>query len=413
MTDHKATDKSLKLFVIAGEHSGDMHAANMVRAIQRLHPRTRVLAIGGPELEEAGARVIQNIVKDLAIIGVFAVIPKLPKILRLFRTTREAIQKFRPDALILVDYPGFNIRMAEWAHREGIRVIWYISPQVWAWKRGRLAKLKRVVDKMMVVFPFEVSLYKEEDVDVEHVGHPLFDVIHVRRSREEICSQFGLDPARPFITIVPGSRKKEVKAFLPILLAGAQRYREMDPSAQFAIIVAPTIPRSRIDRIIRDAALDFEPFVIEGSQEDRFAMRGWSDFSWVKSGTSTLEAAILGSPMLIVYRVNFMTWFVGKQIFTIGHVGLPNIVAGDRIVPELLQDEFTPRHLAEKTRHYLGNPEEYARMKQDLAEVRQKLGEQGAADNAARVVIEACGLEPSEAAAHDASASVPESPVRP
>lgn len=386
--------KPLRLFLIAGEHSGDIHAANMVRALKRLHPDVRAQGIGGPEMKEAGVRLHRDIVRDLAIIGVIAVIQKLPQIRELFAITKNALIKAKPDALILVDYPGFNIRIAEWANRRGIRVVWYISPQVWAWHRSRLYKLARIVDKMLVVFPFEVGLYREEGVDVEHVGHPLFDVIRVDSTRQEVCEANGLDPDRPVVSIVPGSRKKEVAGFLPILLEGARRYHEMDPQAQFAIILAPTISRVRVRQAIEKAELTFPVAVVS---EDRYSMRKHSDFSWVKSGTSTLEAAILGTPCLIVYKVNFLTWVIGKQIFTIGHIGLPNIIAGDRIVPELLQDEFTPRNLAEKTRHYLGNPEAYARMVEDLDEVRDRLGGPGAAQNAARAVLAACGVEPEPA----------------
>lgn len=383
-------DEPLKLFVIAGEHSGDLHASNMVRAIRRLHPDTRVWGIGGPEMEAAGVKLLANIVDELAIIGFFAVIQKLPQIKQLFDMTKNALEKTKPDALILVDYPGFNIRIADWAKQRGTRIVWYISPQIWAWKKNRLHKLKRIVDKMLVVFPFETGIYAEEGVDVKHVGHPLFDVIKTTLTREEVCTANGLDPRRPVISIVPGSRRKEVKAFLPILLEGARRYQEMEPEAQFAIIRAPTIARWRIEKAIERAGLPTPPAIVE---DNRFDMRWASDFSWVKSGTSTLEAAILGSPMLIVYRVNFITWVIGKQIFTIGQVGLPNIVAGDRIVPELLQDEFTPRNLAEKTHYYLTNTDAYERMREDLDAVREKLGGVGAAENAAREVLSTCGVE--------------------
>jgi lipid-A-disaccharide synthase len=234
-----------------------------------------------------------------------------------------------------------------------------------------------------------VGLYREENVDVVHVGHPLFDVIKVDKTREEVCKSFGFDPARPLIGIIPGSRRKEVKQFLPIMLEGMRRYHEMDPQAQFVIIRASTIEMEMIQNTLDAANLEFEPAIID---KDRYNLRAACDFSWVKSGTSTLEAAILGTPMLIVYRVNYMTWMIGKQIFTIGHIGLPNIIAGDRIVPELLQDEFTPRNLAEKTFHYLNNREEYTRMVQDLNNVRKRLGGPGASEKAARAVLETCGI---------------------
>lgn len=382
-------DRPLKLFLIAGESSGDIHGANLFRGIKRLHPNVQAYGLGGPLMQEAGVKLKANIVEDLAIIGFVGVLTNFPEIRRLFMNTVAFLRKFRPDAIVLVDYPGFNIRIAERAKRLGIPVVWYISPQIWAWHRSRLYTLARVVDRMIVIFPFEVGLYREENVDVVHVGHPLFDVIEADMSREEVCREFGLDTHRPLIGLVPGSRRKEVKTFLPIMLEGARRYHEIDPSAQFVIVRASTIGEEYLRKIIDRADLEFAPSIVD---RHRYSTRRACDFSWVKSGTSTLEAAILGTPMLIVYRVNALTWMIGKQVFTIGHVGLPNIVAGDRVVPELLQDEFTPRNLAEKTHHYLTNDEAYQRMVNDLADVRHKLGGPGASVRAAAAVLETCGI---------------------
>ncbi|MCB2155692.1 lipid-A-disaccharide synthase [bacterium] len=386
--------REIRLFVIAGENSGDIHAANLFRGLKRIYPRFRAWGLGGPQMESVGVKLRANIVEDLAIIGIVGVITNFPEIRRLFNDTVRFLERKRPDAILLVDYPGFNIRIAREAKRLGIPVIWYISPQIWAWHRSRLYTLAKLVDKMIVIFPFEVGLYKEENVDVVHVGHPLFDLVKIDMTREEVCAEFGLDPNRPIISIVPGSRRKEVDHFLQLLLEGAQRYHEMVPDTQFVIIRATTIAREQLEKVINRVELDFEPVIVDRL---RYNMRNWSDFSWVKSGTSTLEAAILAAPMLIVYRVNFLTWVIGKQVFSIGHIGLPNIVAGDRIVPELLQDEFTPRNLAEKTHFYMTNKQAYDEMVADLAEVRDKLGGPGASEKAARAVLEVCGVDPIEA----------------
>ncbi|MDK2971532.1 MAG: lipid-A-disaccharide synthase [Candidatus Sumerlaeota bacterium] len=385
MTPTPENERPIKLFVIAGENSGDVHGSNLFKALFRKDPTIRAYGLGGPLLDEVGVKLKANIVEDLAIIGFVGVVTNFPEIRRLFYNTVHFLDKFRPDALVLVDYPGFNIRIAEKAKNLGIPVIWYISPQIWAWHRSRLYKLARIVDRMIVIFPFEVGLYREEGVDVVHVGHPLFDVIKVDLTREQVCAEFGLDASRPLIGLIPGSRRKEVRQFLPIMLEGVKRYHEIDPQAQFVIVQATTISDDTIESAIARAELDFKPLVVNRL---RYSVRNSCDFSWVKSGTSTLEAAILGTPMLIVYRVNSLTWLIGKQVFTIGHIGLPNIVAGDRIVPELLQDEFTPRNLAEKTHHYLSNPDEYARMVSDLQDVKEKLGGDGASDRAADAVLE-------------------------
>ncbi len=392
------TDKPLRLFMIAGEESGDMHGSNLVKGLLHLYPKTKITGLGGKRMEKAGVRLIRNIVEHLAIVGIIPVLLNIREISELLNTCDRFLRDKKPDGVILVDYPGFNLRIAEKAKKYGIPVIWYISPQIWAWHHDRLYKLAKYVTRMMVVFPFEVPLYKEENVDVVHVGHPLFDVIEVIKSREEICAEFGLDPTKPIITMIPGSRDKEVKSFLPILLQGALRYHEMDSEAQFVIIRASTIPEYVITERIEKYARSLQIRIVD---RYRYDMRMAGDFSWVKSGTSTLEAAILGTPMVIVYRVNALTWMIGKQIFTIGYIGLPNIVAGDRIVPELLQDEFTPLNLAEKTHRFLSRPELYDEMTTDLNFVKNKLRgledvetEKQVAMKAAEAVLETFGRTP-------------------
>lgn len=385
--------RELNLFLIAGENSGDIHGANMLRALTRMYPNVKAVGLGGPQLESAGMELRYPMVKELAITGLMGVARNFKKIRRVFLDTEEYLRKHRPDALILIDYPGFNLRMAERAKRLGIPVIWYISPQIWAWHRERIHTLARVVDHMIVIFPFEHGLYKARNVQVSYVGHPLFDLIKIDQTKEEVYTQFGLDPERNLITIVPGSRKREVQDFLEIMLSGARRYHESHPETQFALIRATTIDSDMIDKIIEKARLPFEVKVIDRC---RYNLRQHADFSWVKSGTSTLEAAILGAPHLIVYKVNWLTWVIGKQLFTISFIGLPNIVAGTLIVPELLQDEFTPLNLAEQTAFYMDNREEYGRMVADLGRVKDRLGGPGASIKAARAVLSVFGIYPPE-----------------
>ena len=381
--------RELNLFFISGENSGDLHGSNLLRALKRLHPNVKVTGLGGPLLKAAGMNLRYNMVKELAIIGIMGVLKNFRLIRRIFLETEAYLKKHRPDAIVLIDYAGFNIRMAERAKRLGIPVIWYISPQIWAWHKERIRILARVVDLMLVIFPFEVGLYRSKGVDVVHVGHPLFDVIRVDKSREEAFAHYGLDPEKPLITLVPGSRKREVTDFLGIMLGGARRYREMHPDTQFALIKATSIDRDILEGIINRENLPFPVTIIE---ELRYEIRSYADFSWVKSGTSTLEAAIIGAPHLIVYKVNFATWVIGKQLFTISFIGLPNIVAGSLIVPELLQDEFTPLNLAEQTSFYMDNPREYRRMVKDLGKVKEALGEPGASEKAARAILENLGI---------------------
>jgi lipid-A-disaccharide synthase len=381
--DPKAA-KPLHLFIIAGENSGDIHGSNMLRALKRRHPNIRAVGLGGPQLQAAGMELRTNMVRNLAIIGIAGVIRNFWTIRRIFLDTEAYLQEHKPDAIILIDYAGFNIRMAERAKKLGIPVIWYVSPQIWAWHKERIHVLARVVDLMIVIFPFEVGLYRNKGLRVRHVGHPLFDLIHIDQTKQEVYEAFGFDLNRPLITIVPGSRKREVQDFLRIMLQGAARYREWHPETQFAVIRATTIDPEMIEGIIEQEALPFEVKVVD---KLRYNLRQHADFSWVKSGTSTLEAAILGAPHLIVYKVNFLTWVIGKKLFTISFIGLPNIVAGSLIVPELLQDEFTPMNLAETTAFYMENRREYDRMVVDLTRVKETLGGPGASEKAASAIL--------------------------
>lgn len=396
--------RELNVFFIAGENSGDIHGSNLLRAMKRYHPAVNAVGLGGPDLQRAGMNLRYNMLEKLAITGTAGVIRNFGLIRRTFLETEAYLKKHRPDALILVDYPGFNIRMAARAKKLGIPVIWYISPQVWAWHKERIHTLAKVVDLMMVIFPFEVRLYKENNVNVVHVGHPLFDLIRIDQTKEQVYADLGFDPARPLITLVPGSRKREVQDFLRIMLQGAARYRERHPETQFAVIRAQTITEDMIRRIIDREHLPFEVKIVDRC---RYNLRQHADFSWVKSGTSTLEAAILGAPHLIVYKVNWLTWVIGKQLFTISYIGLPNIVAGTGIVPELLQDEFTPMNLAEKTAYYLENPDEYRQMVEELGRVKMKLGDVGASRRAARAVLTYLGINPDDGI-YDGAAASPE-----
>lgn len=371
-------------FFIAGENSGDLHGSNLLRAMQRLHPKVKAVGLGGPKLQEAGMDLRTNMVENLAIIGLAGVFKNFLTIRRIFLDTVEYLKEHRPDAIILIDYAGFNIRMAERAKKLGIPVVWYVSPQIWAWHRERIHTLARVVDLMMVIFPFEENLYKTHNVEVVHVGHPLFDVIKIDQTKEEVYAEFGLDPERPLITLAPGSRKREVQDFMAIMLEGAARYYEKHPETQFALIRANTIWPSQVDAILKKAKPSFDVVVVDRL---RYNLRNYADFSWVKSGTSTLEAAILGAPHLIVYKVNFVTWVLAKNLSNISFIGLPNIVAGTMIVPELIQDEFTPMNLAEQTAFFLENPDEYAQMTAELRRVKDALGEPGASEKAARAVF--------------------------
>jgi lipid-A-disaccharide synthase len=382
-TPRGAAGDGPRLFIIAGDPSGDIHAANMVRALVERCPEARLAGLGGPNLKKAGVKILANIVEDLAIIGLAGVVKNFPTIRRLFLRTVNFLKTQRPDALILVDYPGFNLRMAAEAKKLGIPVIYYITPQVWAWRRGRIKTLAQVVDKMIVIFPFEEGLFRQAGMDVTYVGHPLLDLISIDMERDQVWNHFGLDTKKRLIGLVPGSRKSEIEHMLPTMLGAAERLWNKLPDVQFALPRASTISPEYLDKFISRCNV---PILV--ADRYRYNLRSTFDFAWVTSGTATLETALLLTPLIIVYQVNWLTWLVGKRFMTLACIGLPNIVAGDIIVPELLQDEMTPQNLYERTLHYLTDAEDLDRMKAALLQVKDKLGGPGASSLAAEAVLE-------------------------
>lgn len=377
------------LFIIAGDPSGDIHAGNMVHALLRKCPEAKIAGLGGPNMRKAGVKILTNIVEDLAIIGVTGVIRNFPRIRRLFLRTVNFLATRRPDALILVDYPGFNLRMAAEAKKLGIPVIYYITPQVWAWRRGRIKTIAELVDKIIVIFPFEEGLFRQAGLDVTYVGHPLLDLLTIDMERSQVWNHFGLDPERRLVGLVPGSRKSEIESMLPVMLGAAERLSRKLPDVQFALPRASTISPEYLDKFLSKCSVK-----IAVADRYRYNLRSTFDFAWVTSGTATLETAMLVTPMIIVYRVNWLTWLIGKRFMTLACIGLPNIIAGDIIVPELLQDEFTAQNLADTTHRFLTNPEELEQMREALQLVKEKLGGPGASALAAEAVLEALDRKP-------------------
>lgn len=399
-----------RLFLIAGEESGDMHGALMVKELRRLYPYFKLEGLGGDHMKAAGVKILHNITKDLAIVGLMGIVTNFRRIKRVFDFTVNYLETKRPDAIILIDYPGFNLRVMKEAHRLGIKVIYYISPQVWAWRRRRIYEIARCVSKMMVIFPFEEKIYREVKVDVAYVGHPLMDHIHVSMTRAQVFRKYRFDMDKKLIGLMPGSRKSEVSRLLPLMVEAAERIAELDPNVQFVLPKAGTISRRAIDKHLTRGSVDIR--VVES---DLYDVRSALDFAIVKSGTSTLETAILGTPMLIVYKVNWLTWLIGKSLVKIPHIGLVNVVAGEGIVPEFLQSEAKPLIIAEETLRLLDNPEELSSMRDQLQRVKDKLRitpdkgyaantgphrlglaheAGGASLNAALEVLETLGIEP-------------------
>jgi len=371
---------SKKIMLVAGEVSGDLHGAHLVEAIHRVDSEIQCLGMGGKELERMGMKLLYHY-QDLSVVGITEVFLKLSSIVKALRVLKQSLDQEKPDLVILIDFPDFNLRVAKIAHRRGIPVLYYISPQVWAWRSKRTKLIARLVKKMIVLFPFEVPLYEAAGVDVEWVGHPLLDIVRPTLPREVAFQQFGLDPKRRTIGLLPGSRKHEVERLLPPLLASAHLLQKEIPDLQFIIPLAPGIPKTILSSQMKNTSIPVK--VVEGLTYD---VMNLSELLITASGTATLEGAILGKPMIIIYRVSFPSYWIGRALIRVSHIGLVNLVAGREIVPELIQNDINPQRITEEALRILKNPVLCKRMIESMAEVRQNLGEPGAAQRAAHIV---------------------------
>jgi lipid-A-disaccharide synthase len=371
---------SKKIMLVAGEVSGDLHGAHLVEAIHRIAPEVQFFGVGGEGLAREGMKLLYH-AHSLAVVGITEALLKLRPILKAFQGLKESLDHEKPDLLILIDFPDFNLRLAKIAHRRGIPILYYISPQVWAWRPKRIKLIARLVKKMVVLFPFEVPLYEAAGVDVEWVGHPLLDIVKPTLPQEVAFQQFGLDPKRRTIGLLPGSRKHEVEKLLPPLLASAHLLQKEIPRLQFIIPLAPGISRATLSPWTGNISIPLK--VVEGWTYD---VMNLSELLITASGTATLEGAILGKPMVIVYKVSLPSYWIGKRLVRVDHIGLVNLVAGREIVPELIQKDVNPQRIAEEALRILKDPILRQRITESMAAVRQNLGEPGAAQRAARIV---------------------------
>ena len=372
--------KSKKILLVAGEVSGDLHGAHLMEAIQRIDPEIQFFGLGGESLKKRGMRLLYHS-HSLSVVGITEVILKLRSVLTVLRGLKESMDRERPNLIILIDLPDFNLRLAKIAHRKGIPVLYYISPQVWAWRPKRVKLIAKWVKKMVVFFPFEVSLYEGAGVDVEWVGHPLLDMVKPALSKEAAIQRLGLDPGRRIISLLPGSRIHEVRRLLPSLLASTQFLHKEMPELQFIIPLAPGLSMRSLSPWIKNSPLPVK--VVEGFAYD---VMNLSDLLITASGTATLEGAILGKPMVIIYKVSWLSYWIGRALIQVDHIGLINLVVGKEIAPELIQDEVNPHRIAEEALRILRDPILSQRMTESMGEVRQSLGEPGAAQRAARIV---------------------------
>jgi lipid-A-disaccharide synthase len=350
--------------------------------MRELDPGLQFRGIGGRRMQDAGVKLMAN-AADMAVVGLTEVIVKFNNIRKVLNLMKADLKASKPDLLILIDYPDFNLMLGKVAKALGVRVFYYISPQVWAWRRGRIKKIRAIVDKMAVILPFEEQLYRDEDVDATYVGHPLLDTVKTKYSRQEALEKFGLQEGATTVGLLPGSRDAEIARLLPVMMNAAEILVKKMPRVQFVLPLAETLERVFVENILRHS-----PVPVRIVQNDTYDAIELSDIVIVASGTATLETALLGKPMVIVYKVSPVSYYIGKKIINVEHIGLANIIAGKTIVPELIQDEANPERIATEVVNILNDPMRMRNIRLELDLIKEKLGGPGAADRAARLACD-------------------------
>jgi len=367
-----------------GEPSGDLYAGALAAEILQLDPSTTITGFGGDRLAAAGATLVENF-SGLSVTGLLEVVRLLPRTYATYRRLVAEAEKSRPDVFVAIDFPDFNFALARALKKRGIPVVYYISPQLWAWRSGRMKTMRRVVDRVLVIFPFEEPIYREAGVPVQWVGHPLFDVSPPSRPREVFLRDLGFEPAAPVVALLPGSRTNELTAILPSLTAASSLIRERLPAAQFIIARAPHLKDQLFDPLRMLTSTGAAVRLLEGQADGVLAA---ADVALVASGTVTVQAALHECPMVVVYRLSGLTYRLGRPFVKVDTFAMANLVAGRRVVPELIQEAFTPRAVADEALRVLTDVEYANRVRQDLREVRGRLGDPGASRRAAAAVLE-------------------------
>ncbi len=370
---------SAKIMMVAGEASGDLHCARLAAKIKELCPSAVFFGMGGELMAQAGVQLEYNI-SDSAVIGITEVLGKLPLLFSRLKGLKRLIDHQKPDVIVLVDFPDFNMRLLPFAHRRRIPVVYYIPPKAWAWRKRRAGKVAKYTSVVASIFPFAADFYRNAGANVRYVGHPLLDFAGASLSKTEACKEFCLDIGKPIVGLMPGSRKKEIESLLPIILESVQLIKAEIPDCQFILPVAHTIPRDMIPDLSAFVA------VVDGSQV--YDVMNVCDLMILASGTATLEAAYMLAPMIVIYKVSMISWVVIKTLVNVKSSTLPNIIAGRMIVPELLQDEAEPCAVSQIAIRMMQNPQELMDQKAELQKVRERLGQPGAVERTARSVLQ-------------------------
>jgi lipid-A-disaccharide synthase len=358
-----------------------------VKAIKRLEPDVAFWGIGGNNMAQAGVRILVSS-SDMAVVGLTEVLRKLHTIAKAANQMKSALKRLHPDLLILIDYPDFNLHLARIAKRVGVPVLYYISPQVWAWRRGRIKKIVRRVDRMAVILPFEQSFYRKQGMYVDYVGHPLLDelewnVQHPTSNDRRLIPEGATGNRHPVVGLLPGSRRDEIRNLLPVMIKSVEILKTRYPDVRCLLPLAKTIERECVETFVKETTLD-----IEIHQGDVHSALDHCHVALVASGTATLDTAIMGIPMVIVYKVAPLSYWLGKRLIKVPYIGLANLIAGERVVPELIQEDVTPQRLATEALSLLENEEIRKTMIEKLNRIRKGLGKGGASEKVARIAIE-------------------------
>ena len=365
------------VLIVAGESSGESHGAGLVREFRKRNPSVRFFGVGGPRMKDQDVEIIHPI-EDLAVMGVFEVLSQIPRIRRIFRRILAETKRRRPRAAVLIDSPDFNLRLARKLRKAGIPVLYYVSPTVWAWRKGRLKTIRKYVDRMMLIFPFEEAIYRTAGIPASYVGHPLIERVRPSMGREEFFARYGLDPGKKLIVLLPGSRKGEIGFHAPVCAETIALIRGSVPS-QFVVIKAESLDQRDLER-----SFPFPAGELKILDRDRYDAMAAADVVLSACGTANLETALLGAPLVAFYRISPLTYHAGRRFVRIRHYSIVNILAGDVVVPELIQKDFTAENLAREAVRILSSEEIRAAMKREFLKIRESLGFGNASENAAR-----------------------------
>ncbi len=370
-----------KILIITGESSGDIHGAALSRYLTSFKPGLQIFGVGGTEMKKSGVHILQDN-KEMAVVGVLEIFGKIRLLYKIFKKIEYEIVSGKYSALVLIDYPTFNMMLAWLASKHRLPVFYYIAPQIWVWGKSRLKLLSRMVNKMFVILPFEKEIYENAGMDVEFVGHPFIGEVKTALEKDKAYKKFGLDKSQKIIGILPGSRNQEIKTLLPVMLDSARKIKKKIPGSQFVLPLARTVKNDEVSGPIKQSGLEIK--VIDGFTYDVISI---SDLLMVASGSVTLEAAILKKPMIIVYKLHFISYILARLACHISTIGLVNIIAGKEVVPELQQRNATSENITSWVLKVLADEEYYERIKQELVEIEPLMGKKGAAQTTAKSII--------------------------